>query len=76
MNYSALTQAIKDYTENTETSFVNHIDEFIKQAEQRIYNSVQLPALRKNSTGSTSSSNAYVQTPSDFLAPYSLASIQ
>ena len=75
MNYTALTQAIKDYTENTETSFVDHIDDFIRQAEQRIYNSVQLPALRKNSTGTTSSSNSYMQTPDDFLAPYSLAVI-
>ena len=73
MNYTYLVQAIKDYTENTETSFVSHIDEIIKQAEQRIYNEVQIPNLRKNSTGTTTSSNTYLQTPSDFLAPYSLA---
>ena len=73
MNYTNLVQAIKDYTENTETSFVTHIDEIIKQAEQRIYNEVQIPNLRKNSTGTTTSSNTYLQTPSDFLAPYSLA---
>ena len=73
MNYTNLVQAIKDYTENTETSFVSHIDEIIKQAEQRIYNEVQIPNLRKNSTGTTTSSNTYLQTPSDFLAPYSLA---
>ena len=73
MNYTNLVQAIKDYTENTETSFVSHIDEIIKQAEQRIYNEVQIPNLRKNSTGNTTSSNTYLQTPSDFLAPYSLS---
>ena len=73
MNYTNLVQAIKDYTENTETSFVSHIDQIIKQAEQRIYNEVQIPNLRKNSTGTTTSSNTYLQTPSDFLAPYSLA---
>jgi|TARA_R100000995_G_scaffold67768_1_gene36403 hypothetical protein len=75
MNYTNLKQAIQDYTENTETSFVNHLDDFIKQAEQRIYNTVQLPALRRNSTGTTTASNTYVETPSDFLAPYSLAVI-
>ena len=51
MNYTQLVQAIKDYTESTETSFVSHIDEFIKQAEKKIYNEVQLPYLRKNVTG-------------------------
>ena len=43
MNYTQLVQAIKDYTESTETSFVSHIDEIIKQAEKKIYNEVQLP---------------------------------
>jgi|TARA_R110001599_G_scaffold256253_2_gene456459 hypothetical protein len=75
MNYTNLKQAIQDYTENTETSFVNHLDDFIKQAEQRIYNTVQLPALRKNSTGKTTASTTYIETPDDFLAPYSLAVI-
>ena len=75
MNYTQLVQAIKDYTESTETSFVSHIDEFIKQAERKIYNEVQLPYLRKNVTGNASSGNKYVQTPSDFLAVYSMAII-
>ena len=75
MNYTQLVQAIKDYTESTETSFVSHIDEFIKQAEKKIYNEVQLPYLRKNVTGNASSGNKYVQTPSDFLAVYSMAII-
>jgi len=75
MNYTQLVQAIKDYTESTETSFVSHIDEFIKQAEKKIYNEVQLPYLRKNVTGNATLGNKYVQTPSDFLAVYSMAII-
>lgn len=75
MNYTQLVQAIKDYTESTETSFVSHIDEFIKQAEKKIYNEVQLPYLRKNVTGNATLGNKYVQTPSDFLAVYSMSII-
>ena len=71
MNYAALVVAISDYTENTfQTVDVNL---FITQAEQRIYNSVQFPSLRKNVTGVLSSSNKYLACPSDFLSPYSLA---
>jgi hypothetical protein len=71
MNYAALVVAISDYTENTfETVDVNL---FITQAEQRIYNSVQFPSLRKNVTGAITSSNKYISCPDDFLAPYSLA---
>ena len=75
MNYTQLTQAIKDYVESTETSFVSHIDEFIVQAEKRIYNDAQLPFLRKNSTGSLTIGSPYVETPVDFLAVFSLAVI-
>ena len=71
MNYAALVVAISDYTENTfQTVDVNL---FITQAEQRIYNSVQFPSLRKNVTGVMSTGNKYLACPSDFLAPYSLA---
>jgi len=71
MNYAALVVAISDYTENTfQTVDVNL---FITQAEQRIYNSVQFPSLRKNVTGVLSSSNKYLSCPGDFLSPYSLA---
>lgn len=71
MNYAALVTTISDYTENTfPTSAMNT---FIMQAEQRIYNSVQFPSLRKNSTGTITSSNKYLSCPTDFLAPYSLA---
>jgi|TARA_Y100000310_G_scaffold341630_1_gene441418 hypothetical protein len=75
MNYSALVQAIKDYTEDTETTFVNQIDEFISQAELRILFDVDLPYFRKNSTGITTASNSYLGKPSDFLSAHSLALI-
>ena len=58
MNYSELTAAIEDYTENTFTS--TELATFVKQAEQRIYNTVQLPNLRKNVTGTTTSGNKYL----------------
>jgi len=73
MNYAALTQAIEDYTENYETSFIANIPVFVKQAEQRIYNSVQFPSLRKNVTGIVSTTTPYLSAPSDYLASYSLA---
>ena len=73
--YTTLTQAIKDYTENTETTFSNNITVFIQQAEVTILRAVQLPVFRKNVTGTMTASNAYLSTPSDFLRPYSLAII-
>ena len=75
MNYAALSAAIQDYTQNYETEFQANIPVFIKQAEQRIYNSVQFPSLRKNVTGSVSASNKYLSCPNDFLSVYSLAVI-
>jgi hypothetical protein len=71
MNYSELTAAIEDYTENTFTSV--EMATFVTQAEQRIYNTVQFPALRKNVTGSITSGNKYLSCPSDFLSTHSLA---
>ena len=73
MNYTALSSAIQAYTENTEADFVAEIPVFVQQAEQRIYNNVQFPSLRKNVTGSTSANNKYVGCPNDFLAVYSMA---
>ena len=73
MNYAELTQAIEDYTENYETSFIANIPVFIQQAEQRIFNSVQFPSIRKNMTGVVSSATPYLSAPTDFLATYSLA---
>jgi hypothetical protein len=75
MNYTQLSAAIQAYTENTEANFVAEIPVFVQQAEQRIYNSVQFPSIRKNVTGSTSSGNKYLGCPSDFLAVYSIAAI-
>ena len=73
MNYTELSQAIQQYTENTETSFVDNIPVFVEQAEQRIYNSVQFPSLRMNVTGNCTQGNKYLACPTDFLAVYSLA---
>jgi len=73
MNYAELTQAIQDYTDNQETTFVSSIPTFVRQAEERIYNSVRIPELRKNATGSVTASNPYLARPDDFLAVLSLA---
>jgi hypothetical protein len=75
MNYTQLSNAIQAYTENTETNFVAEIPVFVQQAEQRIYNSVQFPSIRKNVTGVMSSGNKYLACPADFLAVYSMAVI-
>jgi len=74
MNYSQLVTSISDYTENTfETVDVNR---FIEQAEQRIYNTIQFPSLRKNVTGALTSGNKYLSAPDDFLSVYSLAVVE
>jgi hypothetical protein len=75
MNYTALSNAIQAYTENTEASFIAEIPVFVQQAEQRIYNSVQFPSIRKNMTGVVSSTTPYLAAPDDYLATYSLAVI-
>ena len=75
MNYAQLTQAIQAYAENTESLFVSNIPLFISEAELRIYNSVQIPVLRKNVTGTLTTSNPYLSCPNDFMAVYSLAAI-
>ena len=71
--FTTLKSAIQDYTENTETTFVDDLTTIIKQAEQRILDSVQLPVFRKNQTGTFTASNSYLATPTDYLYPYSLA---
>jgi hypothetical protein len=73
MNYTQLTQALQDYLETSETSFVSNIPNFVRQAEERIYRSVQIPELRKNATAATTSGNQYLARPSDFLSVFSLA---
>jgi len=87
MNYSTLFSTIKGYLENdfpatsftgstgsaTTVTSVEQINTFITQAEQRIYNTVLFPSLRRNVTGATSTSNKYLNCPADFLAVYSMA---
>ena len=71
MTYSELVIAVSDYCENTFPTV--DMDIMIKQAEQRIYNSVQISNLRKNVTGTITSGNKYLSAPDDFLSTYSLA---
>ena len=73
MNYVQLFQSIQDYSENTEPLFVANIPRFVQETEQRVYNSVQIPALRKNVTGNASSGNQYLSLPDDYLSTYSVA---
>ena len=73
MTYAELVAAIKDYANNTETNFVAAIPTFVKQAEQRIYRSVNLPVNRKNQAGNMTDGNAYLTMPTDFLFPMSLS---
>lgn len=73
MNYAQLVAAIQDYTEDYDTVFVNNIPTFVQNAEERIYNTVQLPALRKNSTSSFNAGNKYLPSPDDYLAVFSFA---
>ena len=75
MNYSQLSTLIQDYCESTEQSFVANIPTFVQLAEERIYNTVQLPAIRKNVTGTTSNGNQYLSLPSDWLSTFSMAVI-
>jgi hypothetical protein len=83
MNYTQLTASIKAYAENDFPQAVGaggltsaeQVARFVQQAEQRIYNSIQFPALRKNVTGSSTVNNKYLATPVDWLATFSLARI-
>jgi hypothetical protein len=75
MNYTELKQAIQDFTENYEATFVANIPVFVRQVEERVYRSVMIPELRKNVTGSLTSGNKYLARPSDFLSVFSLAVI-
>lgn len=75
MNYVDLANQIQYYTQNTEQLFVAEIPTFVRQAEERIYNSVQLPPLRRNVTGITTNNNKYLSCPDDFLSSFSLAVI-
>jgi hypothetical protein len=71
--YDQLKQAIQDYTENSETSFVTNLPLFIRAAEERILKNVQLDLFRRNQTAALTQANPYLNCPSDFLAPFSLS---
>jgi hypothetical protein len=73
MNYAELKQSIIDFTESNDTTFVDNIPTFVQNTEERIYNSVLIPVLRKNVTGTMSANNRYLTCPEDFLSPYELA---
>lgn len=75
MNYTELVTAVQDYSENSESTFVTHIPDFVKAAEKRIYNYVQLPVMRTTSAGALTLGSQYFTLPSDFLAPYSFATV-
>ena len=71
--YSGLKTAVQNYMDNSETTFVNTLDTFIQQAENRIFNTIELNVFRKNVTGTAASGNTYLSAPTDFVAPLSLA---
>ena len=83
MNYAALSSAIQSYTENqfpttylsdgTPVTAADQIARFVEQAEQRIYNTIQFPSLRKNQYSAITANNKYISLPNDFLSVYSLA---
>ena len=73
--FDSLKTAVQDYQETSETTFVNNLPVFIKEAEERILKNIELPVFRKNVTGTAAADNTYLATPTDFLAPYSLAVI-
>jgi hypothetical protein len=75
VNYTELVAEIQAYTQNYESDFVANIPTFVKQTETRVYNTVQIPALRKNVTGITTNDIQYLSCPSDFLSVFSMAVI-
>ena len=70
--FAELKTAIQDYTDNTETTFVNHLSDFIKGAEDRIFKNVDLELFRKNVTSALTSSDKFLTIPTDYLASFSL----
>lgn len=71
--YAQLKTAIQDYTENTESSFVTHLPDFIRTAEQRIFKLVDLEVFRKNVTSTLTASDPYLNVPDDYLASFSMS---
>ena len=76
MNYAQLVTLVQQYTQNEETSFVANIPTFVQLAEERIYNAVFIPAIRRNQIGTLTPNNKYLQLPGDWLATFSLAVIE
>lgn len=70
--FAQLVTAIKDYTDNEETSFVAHLNDFIKSSEERIFKTVDLDVFRKNVSSSMSINDKYLTIPSDYLSSFSL----
>jgi hypothetical protein len=75
MNYQQLSQSIQDYAESTEQLFVYNIPNFVQLCEERVYNAVQIPAIRKNVIGTFTGGDHYLALPTDYLASFSLAVI-
>jgi hypothetical protein len=75
MNYQQLSEAIQSYTESTEQLFVQNIPNFVQLCEERVYNAVQIPAIRKNVIGNFVQGDYYIALPNDYLASFSLAVI-
>jgi len=73
MNYETLYNTIQAYAENTEQLFVANIPTFVQQAEERVYNTINFPSLRKNVTGTLTTGNQYLSLPNDWLSTYSIA---
>jgi len=73
MTYSELKSLIQNYLQNTETTFVSDLPNLIKQAEERILKTVNLPVFKKNVSGTLTTENQYLSTPSDFLDNFSLS---
>ena len=70
--YAELKTAIQDFTENTETSFVNNLPVFIRSAEDRVFTLVDLELFRKNAVSQLTVDDPYLNVPLDYLAPFSL----
>jgi hypothetical protein len=75
MNYAQLVQAVQDYVESTEPTFVSQIPTYVRQAEERILREVMIPELRKNATATLAENSTYLARPSDMLSVFSLAVI-
>ena len=73
--FTTLKTAIQDYTQNTESTFVSQLSRFILNAEERIFKEAQLEVFRKNSQGSATNGNKFLNKPTDYLAPFSLSTV-